>query len=313
MCWNGKLWIWDTKTQGYAKNYVRFTHQESTVSTHTHIYTVKDIKYTPCRCIVVHTHAFKIPLLIYALMKTCMRTLRSNVHNRDGASTVRIAAVLRTHAFQGRCLQFHEGVQFFFVPWGWDDEFFFGWVKWYIKIFELRKLGLHSWLWRAFCCLAAFWPWMVWHRPSKRSCSRTACYLARHPPGVSSNKQRWGVFIVSYWILPMLSYEFGPVSHIQNLFQQLLLDFWDPMIIEEHQTTKYNQMMYINLLCLGLKRVWFKVKLLTVRNWSAVSSLLLSTDVCPRFYFWRYNLNNYVFLFHIHCDDDMRYYIYIFR
>lgn len=225
MCWNGKLWIWDTKTQGYAKNYVRFTHQESTVSTHTHIYTVKDIKYTPCRCIVVHTHAFKIPLLIYALMKTCMRTLRSNVHNRDGASTVRIAAVLRTHAFQGRCLQFHEGVQFFFVPWGWDDEFFFGWVKWYIKIFELRKLGLHSWLWRAFCCLAAFWPWMVWHRPSKRSCSRTARYLPRHPPVQTSTVGGCLLFHIGFF--QCFSYEFGPVRHIQSLFQQLLWDSWE--------------------------------------------------------------------------------------
>lgn len=178
-------------------------------------------------------------------MKTCMPTLLSN----DGASTVRIAAVSRTHAFQGRCLQFHEGALVRLADG--LHEFFF--EKGLHMVTELHKLALHSWLWRAFCCLAAFWPWMVWHRPSKRSCSRTARYLPRHPPLQTSTVGGCLLFHIGFF--QCFSYEFGPVSHIQNLFQQLLLDFWDPMIIEEHQTTKYNQMMYINLLCLGLKRV----------------------------------------------------------
>ena len=155
------------------------------------------------------------------------------------------------------------------IPWRCAGEVG-GWVAWVLfwkrvaygcmiyidittKVTELHKLALHSWLWRAFCCLAAFWPWMVWHRPSKRSCSRTARYLPRHPPLQTSTVGGCLLFHIGFF--QCFSYEFGPVSHIQNLFQQLLLDFWDPMIIEEHQTTKYNQMMYINLLCLGLKRV----------------------------------------------------------
>lgn len=85
----------------------------------------------------VHTRACKIPLLIYAPMKTCMPTLRSNVHNRDGASTVRIASVTRTHAFQGRCLQFHEGALVSLADG--LHEFFFEkglhMVAWYIYIY----------------------------------------------------------------------------------------------------------------------------------------------------------------------------------
>lgn len=109
------------------------------VYTHTHIYTVKDVIYIYIHHVdaYVHTRACKIPLLIYAPMKTCMPTLRSNVHNRDGASTVRIASVTRTHAFQGRCLQFHEGALVSLADG--LHEFFFEkglhMVAWYIYIY----------------------------------------------------------------------------------------------------------------------------------------------------------------------------------
>ncbi len=90
-----------------------------------------------------------------------------------------------------------------------------------------------------------------------------------------------GCLLFNIGLFQYFSYEFGLVSHIQSLFQQLLLDFWDQTIIEgaPHHQVQSDDVHQPSVSWLQKSQQWFKVKLLTVRNWSAVSSLLLNTDV----------------------------------
>ena len=196
--------------------------------------------------IVVHTHACKVPPLTYALMKTCMPTLLSNV------STVRIASCLEDPRIPRSMPP---------IPWrcagevgGWDAWvlFFKKACIWlhdiyiymlYIYISPLKSLNFANSVWiRDSEGLSAAWRlsgpgWFDIDLPREAVQGPPALCHGIHlvflqTSGVDFQPLHLGCLLFRIGFFQCFSYEFGPVRHIQSLFQQLLLDFWDPMTIE---------------------------------------------------------------------------------
>ena len=249
----------NTRVLPFAK--VRFVHRHTSIN----------IIYTPCRCLIC--------------TYTCMLNYRIDIRSHEDMH----AEITWKHRWNRRLEDPRIPRSMPPIPWRCGlvvkladgMMFFLGGgevVEWWIT--ELRNSVI-----RDSEGLSAAWRlsspgWFDIDLP--REVVQGPGYLARHPPRVSSNKQRW-LPNLSPWvsIVSILFYEFGLVSHIQSLFQQLLLDFWDQTIIEgaPHHQVQSDDVHQPSVSWLQKSQQWFKVKLLTVRNWSAVSSLLLDTDV----------------------------------